>query len=190
MKTQKETFKRIMKESAPALIVAASIDIMAGTAMQLRGIGAWVAIPIFLMLVPSLSDLGNDVACIISSRITTLLALGVIEPKLERSEALETNIIAILTIGALSSIYLGIMNFAIANKAGLGAVPILPFFAVCLVSVIILTLLVCATAIGIAFISWRKGLDPDNVTIPISTSISDVLGIFSLLIAMRMVGFL
>ncbi len=187
---EKRRFKRIIKESAPALIVAASIDIMAGTALQLRGIEAWVAIPIFLMLVPSLSDLGNDVACIISSRITTLLALGVIKPRLERSEALEKNIIAILLIGVLSSIYMGIINFAIADKVGLGSVPILPFFAVCLISVIILSLLVCVAAIGIAFISWQKGLDPDNVTIPISTSISDLLGIFSLLIAMQMFGFI
>lgn len=187
---QRELFRRIMKESAPALVVAALIDIMAGTVMQLRGIEAWMAIPIFLMLVPSLSDLGNDVACIISSRITTLLALGVIEPKLERSEALQTNIIAIVTIGVLSSFYLGMINFVVAGNAGLGSVSILPFLAVCVTAVTILTLLVCVVAIGVAFIAWRRGLDPDNVTIPISTSISDLLAIFSLLIAIRMFGFL
>lgn len=187
---KEETFKRIMKESTPALIVSAIIQIMAGTAMQLRGIEAWMAIPVFLMLVPPLSDLGNDVACILSSRITTLLALGVIKPKLERSEALETNIIAILTIGTLSSLYMGVITFAVADKAGLGSVPVFPFLAVCVISVIILTLLVCVAAIGVAFISWRRGLDPDNVTIPISTSISDLLGVFSLLIAMQIVGFI
>jgi len=187
---EKETFKRIMKESAPALIVAALIDIMAGTAMQLRGVEAWVAIPAFLMLVPSLSDLGNDVACIISSRITTLLALGVIEPKLERSETLEKNIIAIVTVGVLSSFYMGIINFAVADKAGLGSDPMLPFLMACVISVTVLTLLVCVVAITVAFITWRRGLDPDNVTIPISTSISDLLAIFSLLISMRIVGFI
>ncbi|MFQ6086943.1 MAG: magnesium transporter [Candidatus Bathyarchaeia archaeon] len=184
---QKQAFKRVIKESAPALVVAALIDILAGTAMQLRGIEAWVAIPVFLMLVPSLSDLGNDVACIISSRITTLLALGVIHPKWGRNEALEANIAAIVTVGILSSAYLGIINFAIA---GFGSVQILPFLAVCVIAVTVLTLLVCVVAIGIAFIAWRRGLDPDNVTIPISTSISDLLGIFSLLIAIRMVGFI
>lgn len=185
---QTEAFKRIMKESVPALIVAASIGTVAGTAMQLRGIEVWLEIPIFLMLVPSLSDLGNDVACIISSRITTLLALGVIEPKLERSEALETNIIAIVIVAVFSSVYLGITNFAIADRTGLGS--ILPFLAVCFIAVTVLTLLVCVVAIGVAFITWRRGLDPDNVTIPISTSISDLLAIFSLLIAIRIVGFI
>jgi len=172
----------------PALLVAALIDIMAGTTMQLHGIEAWVAIPIFLMLVPSLSDLGNDVACIISSRITTLLALGVIEPKLERSEALEANVVAILTVGILSSFYLGVINFLIAEKAGLEPIPVTSFFIVCVLSVTMLTLLVSVVAIGVAFVSWRRGLDPDNVTIPISTSISDLLGIFSLLISIHIVG--
>ncbi len=187
---QKQVFKRIMKESIPALIVAALIHILAGTTMQLRGIEAWFKIPIFLMLVPSISELGNDAACIISSRITTLLALGVIEPKLERSEALEKNIIAIVTIGVLSSFYMGIVNFAVADKAGLGSVRMLPFLAACVIAVTVLTLLVCVFSIGVAFVAWRRGLDPDNVTIPISTSISDLIAIFSLLIAMRMVGFI
>jgi mgtE-like transporter len=186
---REETFKRIMRESIPALVVAALIDTMAGTVMQMRGMEAWAAIPVFLMLVPSLSDLGNDVACIISSRITTLLALGVVHPKWGRNEALESSVAAIVTVGVLSSIYLGIVNFAVASRAGLGSVPILPFFAVCVIAVTTLTLLVCAVAIGVAFIAWRRGLDPDNVTVPISTSISDLLGIFSLLIAIRMVGF-
>ncbi len=34
----------------------------------------------------------------------------------------------------------------------------------------------------------RRGLDPDNVTVPISTSVSDVLGILGLLFARRLVG--
>lgn len=185
---RKGAFKRIMRESIPALIVAALIHILAGTTMQLRGIEAWLEIPIFLMLVPSLSELGNDAACILSSRITTLMALGVIKPKVERNKALETNIIAIITIGVLSSFYMGIINFAVADKASLEPVTILSFLAVNVIAVTILTLLVCVVAIGVAFIAWRRGLDPDNVTIPISTSISDLLAIFSLLIAIRMVG--
>ena len=80
------------------------------------------------------------------------------------------------------------INFAVADKASLEPVTILSFLAVNVIAVTVLTLLVCVVAIGVAFIAWRRGLDPDNVTIPISTSISDLLAIFSLLIAIRMVG--
>jgi mgtE-like transporter len=182
---QGEAFNRIMKESVPALVIAALIQIVAGAMMQLRGIEAWLEIPIFLMLVPSLSDLGNDVACIVSSRITTLLALGVIEAKLERNEALESNITSILTVGVLSSLYMGVINFAIAERVGLSTISIYRLLSICVTAVAMLTLLISGVAVGIAFIAWRKGLDPDNVTIPISTSISDIIAIFSLLIAIR-----
>lgn len=185
---RKGAFKRILKESIPALIVAASIHIATGTTMQLRGIEAWLEIPIFLMLVPSLSELGNNAACILSSRITTLMALGVVKPRVERNKALETNIMAIIIIGVLSSIYMGMINFAVADRASSEPVTVLSFMAVNFAAVTILTLLVCVVALGVAFIAWRRGLDPDNVTIPISTSISDFLAIFSLLLAIRMVG--
>lgn len=182
---QPEAFNRILRESVPALIVAALIQIVAGAMMQLRGIETWLEIPIFLMLVPSLSDLGNDVACIISSKITTLLALGVIKPKLERNEALEGNITSILIVGVLSSLYMGIINFIAAERVGLDTIPIHRLLLICVIAVAMLTLLVSGVTVGIAFITWRKGLDPDNVTIPISTSISDIIAIFSLLIAIR-----
>jgi mgtE-like transporter len=81
------------------------------------------------------------------------------------------------------------LNFVVADRAGLASVRILPFLAACVISGALLTLLVCAVAIAVSFIAWRRGLDPDNVTIPISTSISDLLAIFSLLTAMNIAGF-
>jgi len=189
---QEQLFKKIVSESVPALVLAGIIDIIAGTAMQLN-MEIWLTLPIFLMLVPPISDLGNDVACIISSRISTLLALGIIEAKIERNRELEENIIAIMIVGILSSVYLGTINFVIANRTGLGSVRIWSFLAVCVIAVVMLTFLVSLISIGVAFLSWRRGLDPDNVTIPISTSISDVLGILSLLMTIALVkslGFL
>jgi len=182
-----ETFSRIIRESVPALIAAALIQIVAGVTMELRGIEAWLEIPVLLMLVPSLSDLGNDVACIVSSRITTLLALGVIEPKLERNEALEASIISIVIVGVLSSLYMGAINFVVAQNAGFSSVPLFRLLLICVVSVTVLTVIVSGAAVGIAFIAWRRGLDPDNVTIPISTSVSDLIAIFSLLMTIRIV---
>jgi len=183
---QKQLFKRIINESVPALVLAALIDVAAGTAMQLN-IEIWLALPIFLMLVPPISDLGNDVACIVSSKISTLLALGVIKPKLERNKPLEENFVAIMIIGLLSSVYMGVIIFVIANSAGLGSIQTWSFLAVCVIAVAMLTFFVSIIAVGVAFLSWRRGIDPDNVTIPISTSISDVLGILSLLLAVQLV---
>lgn len=186
METQ--TLKRTIKESAPTLVVAALINIAAGVALQLRT-DIWAAIPAFLMLVPPLNDLGNDLACIISSRITTLLALGIIRPEWKRNEAIKENFIALTMVGAFSSVYIAILNFLLACMIGVETVSLGNFIVVCIVAVMLLTLLVAVISISVAFLAWKKGLDPDNTTIPISTSISDVLGIFCLLIAIRIIGF-
>jgi Divalent cation transporter. len=36
--------------------------------------------------------------------------------------------------------------------------------------------------------SWKMGLDPDNVVIPLLTSVMDVVGISCLMISMNLVG--
>lgn len=177
-----------MKESIPALMVAALIQIAAGVALQLKT-EMWAAVPAFLMLVPPLNDLGNDLTCIISSRTTTLLALGIIRPELKMNEAVKENLIALAVVGAFSSVYIAILNFLLANMTGVKTITLGPFITICIVAVTLLTFLVAVTSISIAFLSWKRGLDPDNTTIPIGTSISDVLGIVCLLIAIGIVGF-
>lgn len=183
----KTLFSRIIKESIPALVVAAILGLIAGAAMQFN-FEIWTALPIFLMLVPPLNDLGNDLSCIVSSRISTLLALGIIEPSLKMNEALKENIISISIVGFVASIYLGIINHTIAESAGVKTISIWSFMAICVIAIVLLTLMVTFISIGVAFVSWRRGLDPDNITIPICTSISDVLGIFCLLIAINVMS--
>lgn len=178
-----------MKESTPALIAAALIDVAAGVALQLK-VDVWAAIPAFLMLVPPLNDLGNDLACIISSRITTLLALGIIRPEWKTNETLKENFIPLIIVGAFSSVYIAILNFLLAYAIGVETISLGSFIAVCIIAVMLLTSLVAVISISVAFLAWKKGLDPDNTTIPISTSISDVLGILCLLIAIRIIGFI
>ena len=46
---------------------------------------------------------------------------------------------------------------------------------------------VFALTICIAFLAHRYGLDPDDVVIPITTSIGDIVGIVSVFVAIQMV---
>lgn len=190
MRMEVQIFKRIVRESVPVLTLAAMISMITGATLNLKA-EFWASLPLLLMVVPSLNDVGNGLGCIISSRITTLLTLGLIKPELKMSEVLKENVTAVAIIGVLSSIYLGAANLFVADISSIHTEPVSPwsFFAVCLISVGMLTLLVTVISIFIAFLSWRKGLDPDNVTIPIVTSLSDVLGVFCLLVAAMIMGF-
>lgn len=187
METQ--ILKLIMKESTPTLIVAALIDIVAGVALQLKA-DVWATAPAFLMLVLPLNGLANGLACVISSKITTLLALGIIRPEWKTNETLKEHLTALTIVGGFSSFYIAILNFLLANAMGVETVSLSNFIAICIIAVMLLTLILAVISISVAFLAWKKGLDPDNTTIPISTSISDVFGILCLLIAIRIIGFI
>jgi mgtE-like transporter len=176
-----------MKEGTPVLIATALIHTTAGVTLQLRA-DIWAAIPAFLMLIPPLNGLGNNLACIISSRITTLLALGIIRPEWKTNKALKETLTALTIVAVLSSVYIAVLNFSVAFATGVETISLANFIATCIIAVMMLTLLVAVISITVAFLAWKKGLDPDNATIPISTTISDMLGILCLLIATRIVG--
>jgi mgtE-like transporter len=57
------------------------------------------------------------------------------------------------------------------------------FFAASMVAIAV----TMGCTIGLAFLSYIRGLDPDNVVIPIVTSIGDVMGVTCLIIAIKIV---
>jgi len=57
------------------------------------------------------------------------------------------------------------------------------FFAASMVAIAVTML----CTIGLAFLSYAKGLDPDNVVIPIVTSVGDVVGVTCLIISIKIV---
>jgi mgtE-like transporter len=182
-------FGRTLRESLPVLTFCAFIGVVAGSLIQLKT-EVLVSIPAYLMLIAPLNDLGNDLTCILSSRISTLLALGIVKPKFEVNEALRESLTALIVIAFFSSIYIAFLNVLLATSTGIELLFFPSFLAICLITVLILTVFVAIISISISFIAWKKGLDPDNVTIPIGTTLSDLLGVVCLLIAIRIISFL
>ncbi|MBS7643736.1 magnesium transporter, partial [Candidatus Bathyarchaeota archaeon] len=169
-------------ESIPVLTVSVLIETLAGATLGMQ-VGFLISIPVFLMLIPPLNDLGNDIGCIISSRIASALHLGTIKVKIKKSPVLTENVIAILIVGALSSLYLGVMTYMLADLIGEAGIPFgLVIFVSLLAGTLLSALTICFSTL-IAFISWYKGLDPCNVVIPIVTSVADVIGVYCLFLA-------
>ncbi len=52
----------------------------------------------------------------------------------------------------------------------------------------LLTGIIAFTSLTAAFLSYTRGIDPDNVVIPIVTTVVDVAGVVSLLIMVTIIG--
>ncbi|MFQ5998633.1 MAG: magnesium transporter, partial [Candidatus Bathyarchaeia archaeon] len=50
---------------------------------------------------------------------------------------------------------------------------------------LISTLAMCAVGAIVAYLTFKRGLNPDNFTAPLTTSLGDALGVFLLIILAR-----
>ncbi len=135
--------------------------------------------PTLLVMVPVMIDMGGNLGCIMSSRLSTRLHLGLLTFKL-RDENLQTNVGAILALALTIFTGLGIAAWAIGEFVISAPLPLVDLLAISLISGMILAVLAIVISIGATWLSYKWGLDPDDTTIPVVTNVCDILGVIIL----------
>ncbi len=177
--------RKIMIESFPILTVVTIVELLAGILLELKS-ETLLTLPILLVFIPPLNNLGGSFGCVISSRISTALSLGDIEARFVRNENLEENIIGIIIVGFISSIYLGLVVYIIGYFTGIQSFNVTTSILFGMLSGLMLITPIVGVSVTVAFLSWNLGLDPDNVSTPIITAIADALGISCVMIIMKL----
>lgn len=179
--------KRIVGESLPILIIAATIDIIAGITIEKR-LEAFTALPALLVLVPPFLEDTGALGGILAARLSSKLHLGIIEPtaRPQRAARADFRLIAVFaipvfTLLALSadlvSVLLDLESPGPLRMVGISVIGGLLATSAC----------VAITYYG-AIAAYRLGLDPDNHGIPLVTSSMDLIGALSLIFAILLVG--
>ncbi|MFQ5970497.1 MAG: magnesium transporter [Nitrososphaerales archaeon] len=170
---------RMLKTTMPILIGMAGLGIVAG--MILESFEAQLfAFPAILVLVPALIGIGGNVGTIFGSRLATAIHLGILEFKFT-NRIFRNNITAITIASLVIFLALGFASYIIASLVGIAALPLVSVVVLSLSSGLILIAALIPTAIIVAYISYRKGLDPDDTIIPTVTPIGDIIGVLALL---------
>ena len=178
--------RRIVLESYPILFICVFIGLFAGATLQ-RSLGR-IEGTLAIMMVPLLNGIGGNLGSILGARIGSALHLGMVEPKL-KGRVLRGNVDAsvLTSVGIFS--FISLVFLAIAYVWGMGSVGAVKHALVFMLAGVLLIPVITLSTILFAFISFKKGLDPDNVVIPIITSVIDVAAAICLLIvAINMVG--
>ncbi len=177
--------RRILWESYPILVVAAFISLSAGLILDSQ-IESIKAIPLILWMIIPLNGINNNVCSILGSRLTSALHMGTVA-KFRGDKVLGRNMRAtwLMSFGVFwftSGIFFGVSLIA-GMDVFRALLLMFAFFAASMVAIAVT--MFCT--IALAFISFRKGLDPDNVVIPVVTSIGDVVGVLCLIIAVKLI---
>ena len=160
--------RRVFLEGTAALLLVGLIEsgtggLYAGLAPRLLALGV-------IHMVPSLmEDVGASLS-VFASRLTSMMHLYGSRDALARSPGVAIEVV----LGSLPSmLILSGIGYATAGLAGLS--PSLLYLVRVVAGLWLLLLaLLSPVALGIAWASFRLGLDPDNLVIPLVTSIVDL----------------
>ena len=179
--------KKIVKESAPLLILLLAVEILVGQLLNAQK--DLVIIPLILALIPVINGVGGNIGGVLGARLASGLHTGFIDTNLE-GEELHKNIASAFILGIVAFSVLAVLIYIILPIVGIN-VNVIGFGKLVFIMVgagLILTTIVIGLSILTAFYSFKRGLDPDNYVIPIVTTSGDVLGIISLIFIISIIG--
>lgn len=183
LKSSDTVVRRIIKESIPMLIICGILGIFAGLVLDRRLEGI-IAIPAILVMIPPFLGASNALGGILSARLSSMLHIGTLNPKLYPPKSVVMNFTVIYLLSVFIFALVGIISGVIGGKSGL--------LVLRLLFISMLGGILCSTFLNfasyyIAILSFKFGLDPDNDTIPLITSLTDVVGVLCLIFAMSLI---
>lgn len=187
LRTRREMLRGIVRESLAVHVFGGVISVAAGVAIEQR-LGALVAFPAVLILIPPFLAMSGAIGGIFSSRVATKLHLGLVEPARFRLLAVSEDLVLAAALALPMFLALGVAADVVAAVAGLGSPGSVEMIEVALIAGALAA--VAAAIVGYVgtVTSYRLGLDPDNFAIPVVTSALDLLGAVAIILALVAVG--
>ena len=179
--------RRIVRESAPVLCVAGTIDVLAGLTIEKR-LESFLAFPGLLVLVPPFLEDTGALGGILSSRLASKLHLGVLHPTNVPERAARGDFVLTFLYAIPVFVLVAVSSQVAAGVAGLATPGMARMIGASLVGGAIATTIAVGLAYYGAVATFRLGLDPDNHGIPMITSSMDLVGAFALILAIVLVG--
>ncbi|MGZ7117704.1 MAG: magnesium transporter, partial [Methanobacterium sp.] len=164
--------KRIIIHSTPALFLSSIFGTTAGTILN-GSFSTILSNPSVLALVPLFSGESGDLVSILGARLSSGLHIGSIKSSLRPTEGALRNFGIIIILAIIVYPLIGILaNFG-AIALGIPSIGIEKMVLISTLAGLMLTPFILLIAFYLSTISYRRGLDPDNIVIPLSTSLTD-----------------
>lgn len=187
LRTSLRDLRRIVRESLAVVILAGSLSLVAGLTLEGQ-LDHLVTYPALLALVPAFLAAAGSLGGVLSNRLTSRLHLGTIEPAGLPSGGARRDIADIYLLAVPVFALASVVADVISLLADLRSPGPLVMVGVALVGGLLATTCSVLVAYYGAIASYRAGIDPDNVGIPMVTSAMDLAGSLSFVIAVTLLG--
>ncbi|WP_458456273.1 magnesium transporter [Methanobrevibacter sp.] len=172
--------KTILKQSTPILLLCSFLGGSAGGILN-SSVETLLTNPSLLTLLPLFSGECGSLISILGARLSSGLHSGLIEPlSRPKGEALNNFIICFI-LAIIVFPFIGILAETSSIAFGVAGVGFDKIIEISALSGIILVSIMVVLVYYISTISYRKNLDPDNIVIPVSTSVTDSISSLTLI---------
>jgi mgtE-like transporter len=181
------SWKKIVKHGIPLLTLTIFIEIFAGQLLLLKQDGLlWF--PIFLISIPVINSVSGNIGSVLGARLASGLHVGYISISL-KDKRMHDNLIISILMGVVTYLILAIVIYCIVRfgnlRVGIG---LFEFITILLSAGFLLICVVSLASVLTAFLSFKRGLDPDDMVAPVVTTIGDVMGIVFLFSIISLFG--
>ena len=164
--------KTILKQSTPVLLACSCLGGFAGGVLN-SAVDTFLTNPTLLTLLPLFSGESGSLISILGARLSSGLHSGLIEPlKRPEGHALD-NFSIVFVLGILIFPFIGILAETSSYFFGINDIGFAKIVEISTISGLVLMSVMVVLVYYISITSYNRNLDPDNIVIPISTSVTD-----------------
>jgi mgtE-like transporter len=179
--------RRIVRESVIVVVGAGVLSLVAGHTLEQR-LDSLAELPALLALVPPFLAAAGAIGGILSSRLTSKLHLGLLTPTNVPGRSARSDVVLAYVIGFPVFVCASLIADVAAALVDLASPGALDMAIIALLGGFLATTFAIAIAYYGAVVSYRLGIDPDNVGIPLVTSSLDLIGSICFILAVAVVG--
>ena len=179
--TSDKEIRNIVRQSTPVLFVCSILGTLAGGILN-GSITTLLKSQTLLTLVPLFSGESGGLVSVLSARLSSGLHSGLIEAELKPGKVTLENFSIVLFLSLIMFQVIGFLAEASTTVLGNAGVNYLNAILISLIAGMIVVGVMLLIVFYISTISYRKGLDPDNIVIPLSTSLTDSISTLVLVV--------
>jgi mgtE-like transporter len=183
LKSNDAAVRRILVESIPMLFICGILCTIAGISLNMQ-LESLIALPAILVIIPPFLGESNALGGILSARLSSMLHIGTVEPKPFPDKLVSENFAVIYIFSVFLFLIVGMISYIASICLDVSTPSVFEMLSISLLGGILCTTFLNFASYYIAILSFRFGMDPDNDTIPLITSLTDVVGVLCLLFAM------
>jgi mgtE-like transporter len=173
-------WKRIVRYGLPLLSLCVMIEIFVGNMLQNNQELLLQQLPIFLISIPVINSVGGNIGSILGAHLASGLHIGTIQLN-PKDKHMNENVFSAIVMGIITYCVLAIGIYFIASFTPITMnISLSGFFIIFIATGFFLICSLSIISVLTAFISFRQGIDPDDVVAPIVTTVGDTLGIIFL----------